>query len=164
MLKFRHRLPCASSGIHHPCRLGCQIGSAACHGIGSCATVPGGLGPSPETNSCQAGIHIEESQGGGSGPIGLVEQKKGCAISTRWCWPCAALPFAFAPAYTRITLSIRVPCYADMFVAHGRARLKARDGKVFELDGSLASIAKNCSQFAYFLYGLASGQHPWFHE
>lgn len=63
--------------------------------------VPRYLGPRPfsETRFCQAEIHIEESQGGGSGSIGLVKlpSYKEMCRGTRWCWPSAALPFGFAP-------------------------------------------------------------------
>ena len=137
--------------------------------------VPRYLGPRPfsETRFCQAEIHIEESQGGGSGSIGLVklpsykemcrEHKVMLAICSFAIWVCTK---SLQQQILRIMLmagsSIGVPCYADMFVARGRARLKARDGKVFELDGLLASIARNRSQFDYFLYGFAWGQHlPW---
>lgn len=164
--QFRQRFSCASSGIHHPCRLGCHIGLAS-------VAVPLYLGPRPfaETRFCQAEIHIEESQGGGSGPIGLVKlpsYKEMCrqhkvmlAICSFAIWVCTK---SLQQQILRIMLmagsSIGVPCYADMFVARGRARLKARDGKVFELDGLLASIARNRSQFACFLYGFAWGQPP----
>lgn len=118
--------------------------------------VPRYLGPRPfsETRFCQAEIHIEESQGGGSGSIGLVklpsykemcrEHKVMLAICSFAIWVCTK---SLQQQILRIMLmagsSIGVPCYADMFVARGRARLKARDGKVFELDGLLASIARN---------------------
>lgn len=128
------------------------------------------LGPRPflETHLCQAESHIEESQGGGSGPIGLIKlyrdvpSARGDVHHVQLCH--LGLHQESSAANTRIMLmagsSIGVASYADMFVALCRARLKARDGKVFELDGLLASIARNRSQFAYLLYGFVSGQHP----
>lgn len=132
--------------------------------------VPLYLGPRPfpETRFCQAEIHIEESQGGGSGPIGLVKlpsYKEMCRqhkvmftmCSSAICVCTKSLQQQILRIMLMAGSSIGVPCYADMFVARGRARLKARDGKVFELDGLLASIARNRSQFAYFLVWICLG-------
>lgn len=164
--QFRHRLSCASSGIHHPCRFGCQIGAAACHGIRSCATVPG-ASALPRNSFLPGRDSHRRKPRRWIRPYWIGQAIKRYGVTTRWCSSCAGLPFALAPrVFSSKYLEL---CWWQGPVSEYLVMLTCSlpvAGLVWKQETAKSSswmgysIARKRSQFAYFLYGFAWGQHP----